>query len=411
MIRASATYYALLVCLIFGALCTSIVMISGLNHSFRKHQTLKSNLSLTSENGIQYGLAEFDAIDPIYQKFEYQKQSFQLKRLSWGFFDLLFSKQEQYGTKIERIGLLGFLKTDTTTALYLSNKNSALKLCGKTKINGNCYLPKKGVERGHLTGHFFEGKKLIYGNQSLAEKHLPSLNPVIEERISSLLNKEFEELSLESLQQKEAQIFSFAENTRILKGRRIAIQNLDLRGNLIIHAEDSIYLDGNSNLNNVILIAPKVFIDEGFEGSLQVISNKKIVIAKEAKLKYPSLIILKEQSSEDQIHRIEIQEGAIIAGGVLAFSKQPDFRKQVKIEVAKDAKIVGDLISYGQVELKGDLLGSLYANELSLNNGASNHLNYLLDASINPRGLPEDFSTISWFKDGSNKKMLISWLE
>lgn len=172
-------------------------------------------------------------------------------------------------------------------------------LVGNTKIIGDVLLPEQGVKSGNIAGTSYYGNQLIYGSVSNSIDNFPKIKnleylknfikyPTIVEGVPFELEDALE------LHQ------SFFEKTAIYQEENaIYLANISLRGNIIISSKTAIYVAASATLENLILIAPKISIDENFKGSFQAFATENIVVEKQCVLSYPSaLMLLKNEASE-----------------------------------------------------------------------------------------------------------------
>ena len=292
----------------------------------------------------------------------------------------------------------------THPTLYFPDQRQPLKLCGKTKIEGVAYLPERGLERGYLTGKPYKNDKLLYGTKRKSERTLPSLKAGL--RTSGIGDYLMNSVKIDFFQKDSS--FSFSEDTRLVSQIEPLYLNNRIEGNIVLHSFDSIIVSTNAQLENVILIAPNVRFEKGFKGTVQVIAHKRIQCDKSVFLKYPSALILNENQRNQSSHKngIFLREGAKVVGGVLLFSLQPDFRKPIRLEL-RDAVIGGLVYNQGETELKGKIIGHLYAAKFVLRSGGGNYSNHLLDAIITNKELPKGFIEPNWLKDEKTTKSVI----
>lgn len=165
---------------------------------------------------------------------------------------------------------------------------------------------------------------------------------------------------------------------------------------------------------DVILIAPEISIEDGFQGNFQAFASKRIDIGKNVLLEYPSaLCVLDKSSKSSKIPykneaNIDIHEYSIVKGVLLYFNKSAErfYHPQIKIE--QNATVYGQVYCEQNVELKGSVYGNLTTNAfISLENG-NVYQNHFFNGKINSLGLAEQFSGLH--VGLHSKKSVAKWL-
>src|SRR5690606_12628712 len=80
------------------------------------------------------------------------------------------------------------------------------------------------------------------------------------------------------------------------------LKSKSIKGNYIFISKDTINIDKSSYLEDVILVAPVIRIEDGFVGNLQAFASKTIEIGSNVMLNYPSFLCVKY----DSIHNSNI---------------------------------------------------------------------------------------------------------
>src|SRR5690606_11031361 len=86
------------------------------------------------------------------------------------------------------------------------------------------------------------------------------------------------------------------------------------KGRVIVASGDKISIKASSKLEDVIIEAPKVVIEKGFEGSIQAIASDSLDVEAGVKLMYPSAVALVPTSEKKSML---IEKGAHIEAVVL----------------------------------------------------------------------------------------------
>lgn len=401
-IPASAMGYAISFLLLTGLISSGVLFITAthkrIESSFQldEHMLMNNYLSLrlgaeTQEPGARQILHTSGDTSKVTVK-------------NWGAFRAVTARTFHGNRVVERSAIVGSLPEDPLPTLYLPNMKQAVKLCGKTRIEGEVYTSDRGFERGHIAGSHYDGEQLLYGSFKLSERQLPALKAYLSElsfEIMSRGTQKIEFLPADST-------FSFAQQTSLWTSMEAIYLTQHLEGNLIVHSFDSIVVDATANLRHVILMAPVIRFDAGFKGSVQAIAQVRITCEEGAQLNYPSALVLNEReaSDHDEGHGVFVERDARVLGGVLLQSEKGDFRHPVFLKV-QDATIGGLVYNTGESEIRGEVIGSLYTQQLSLRLGGGVYKGYFFDAKLSSRKLPEKFVFPDWLKEVSKAKSLL----
>ena len=175
----------------------------------------------------------------------------------------------------------------------------------------------------------------------------------------------------------------------------------------------SIRVERSAHLNDVILAAPVVELEDGVEGNFQVFASRSIICRKNCRLDYPSVLVLtpKTQLQDEPFDRnrnkIIIEENSMIKGVVAYTSPNDDKGYRPNIFIDSKATVAGELYCKGNLELRGTIYGTVYTKQLVVNEGGTVYLNHLYNAIIDVQKLPERYVGLV-FED--KLKDVLKWL-
>lgn len=410
MLRAGAMTYAIILSIIVGSFCMALIWISTAHRNTRAVLKNKERLIVNSLAGVDFTLnTEKHSLEKLHI---INNDTVYTTKSNWGMFSFATVTAVKNKKTLTRSLLTGIkVEPNTLPALYLSDNDKSLKLTGNTILKGELFVPKRGIERAFIQGKNFSNKDLYIGRKQTAEKRLPELNQYISALNVESIISDKDVFYLDVLPEDSS--FSFQKHTQLYEKSFPLIIREKLSGNLIISSKDSIYVSNTAQLNNIILIAPLVRFEKGFEGNVQVFSEKRVTLEENVILNYPSSIYLNDQNKDfrrSDTAMVEFKENAHLLGGVLITSTSPDYRNLVKLNINKDASIVGLVYNQGETQLKGKVIGSLFTNSFYLNTKSSNYTNHLMDAEINGQIIPEYFVFPNWLNNNNEKETFIRWL-
>ena len=397
-LKAGAMSYAIILSIVVGALCMSLIWITTSYRNTRFSLKNKEKLVVNLLTGVKATRTLKSFTEE--KLFLINNDSVHIRKENWGLFNYFVVKARKKGRTLKRSFLSGHEIRNAMPALYLSNNDKALKLTGSTKLTGSVFVPNGRVERGYIQGKNYEREKLVYGIVNESEKSLPPVSEdIITKSIDQLVSFQ-NEVFLDQLPFDS--IFEFDQPTnRYTQNIPITIDH-SLNGNLVVESKDSIFVSREAKLENVILKAPIIRFEQGFKGNVQVFAEQKIILEKDVQLEYPSSICLID--TDKNFHRsgkaiVEMEEGSSVLGGVLVLSKSPDFRNLVKLKIENESTVVGLVYNQGETMLKGKVIGSLFTKNLFLKMKSSSYENHLLDAEIDGISLPDYFLLPSWMEN------------
>lgn len=290
------------------------------------------------------------------------------------------------------------------SALYLTDKNTALTLSGNTKIIGDAQLPKAGVKKGNLEGQAYMNDKLIYGNQTLSDVILPAIN---KNRFESIFNYYLSDFDATPFLEQEN--ISFTSPLSIHRAKKMQLSRVHLKGHIMLIANQEIVVDSSAILEDVILIAPKIKFKKGFKGNVQAYAFNSIETEKKCHFNYPSILAVlnKDDSDEDKFLILGTENS--FAGSIFAYSLKYN-PKDTKVIIEENTTIMGQIHADGELTLKGDVTGCVTVNSFSLKTTSGTYKNNLLNATIDRNSLSEDFLFPLTGREEEQQKIL-KWVE
>ena len=417
MLKAGALFYAIVVTLLIAVISSSLILYAYFNRSQLQSLGLQEKVLINAASGINLLLAggssfPLDEIQIIDLYGEYS-DSVMVLRKQWGAFEIAVSKAFSKGFVSMKTAQIGAnIHDDPHIALYLADQDKPLSLCGKTEIKGTCYLPKSGAKRAYIEGQSFMGNHLINGETKISERLLPEVNKDLLESNLRYFKKDIQKndsvLYIEEVEVNDSVTRSFSQRTLLLySDHEINLENKYYHGNIRVVSAHSVYVPRTANLQDVLIYAPVVEIEDDFTGNLQVFATDSIQVGKRCSLNYPSVIaLLRTDKSKGNIE-LTIGERSILTGVLLGY--QDISINQLKIAIGKEVLIKGQVYAKGYVELKGKVAGNLTCDKFILNTPSSVYDNHLLNATIDYSGLSTHFTGVSLLQHAQSKQ-IVKWL-
>ena len=199
---------------------------------------------------------------------------------------------------------------------------------------------------------------------------------------------------------------SFFKETIVLPIHSTVIENKIIKGNFILTAPDSIYIRKNNILEDVVIMAPKIAIEEGFTGTIQVFAKESITIEKEVTLNYPSVVSLLNKEVDKKAF-VKIKEDVKIAGVVLLFGNDLLHLENLSLEIEAKGIVMGTIYCSGSLSLKSDVYGSVIASKINHKVPSSTYSNTLVDVAIDINKKPSFFIDMPIFNNSNHNYEII----
>jgi hypothetical protein len=415
-INASALYLVIVISLVIGLICSSLVVVAYFYRSeyqkkFR-HDRLKDNLN----SGIDILLASPDS--SYHQKssfglFDKEEDSVTLQKTDWGVFHLCKVQAFIQRDTLFKTFLIGNqIDSAKWGAIYLTDEDRPVSVSGKTVIKGNVFIPKAGIQSAYVDGKAYQGdKQIVSGIKLTSQKKLP----VLDDRTLSALIKDFA-LTGDSTTLSDSLSRSFLKDTKIFdfKHQVKTLEQLTLKGNIILRSDTTLTVDSTAKLNHVLVFAKSIIIKDGFKGNGQFFATDSISVGKDCGFDYPSCLGIVRYDVPKNISqvRLSIGERTTFNGLLFTYEKTPGSAKPM-ISLSKNDTIRGQLYSQDALALKDQcvLIGSTMTNRFVYRTSFTLYENYLINATFNSDILSSYYLTSPLIPEASKKKKILQWLE
>lgn len=417
-IKAGALQFAILISVVIAVTIGAFILLTHIQLKFSKQLEFSGRTIALSKTGINYAKHyEVPYQDSIYLSFESNRleESVIIKKIHWGIFDKVLSQGSIKNFEHTQAALLGgSLDSLNRLALYLEDTNTPLVVAGRTMITGNVIVPSQGVKAGNIAGNYYQGRQLIDGNVSKTASKKPAIDEdkrAYFENIlyNSTLPKEQELIALDS----KAIKHTFLQPPKwIYKSGVIHLTDQSISNNIIIKSDSLIRVSAFAKAKNIILIAPHIVIEKNADVSLQAFASKSLVIEENARLRYPSALVLMEQNNRNRVDQIEnkgiiLKEGAIAEASIVHLSTNEETIRKPKLVINEGAVVRGEVYSDEWIELFGSVEGTVYASGLASRVRGSVYKNQLFNAVINSSQLSENYSGLS---TNNSNKSIAQWV-
>ncbi|MEQ5791610.1 hypothetical protein J4E06_11145 [Muricauda sp. NFXS6] len=332
----------------------------------------------------------------------------------WGLLEKRTVTSKKGKLQFEKTAFVGY-ENPNRPALYLRDDNRPMVIVGDAKISGDAYLPERGIKMGNIKGFGYNRSQLIYGRVFRSAGQLPKLSPEVVQKLESLTSQRYMPEGKKTLLKNGMSLKnSFEEETLIVKGTFIELDNQDLIGNIVVWATDKITVGPTARLRDVVLLAPTIEIQQGTKGAFQAIASKKLVVGSQCELTYPTVLAVQKkrvyQGQENQSVEPGIYIGAdtSISGAIIYCDKNESKGRPHFLSVDTGAIIHGEVYCEQYLELKGQVFGSVSTNAfVSFENG-NTYLNHLFNGQISAEMLPNEYVGLA--NKNTTANGIVKWL-
>jgi hypothetical protein len=414
-IPASALFIVIVIALVIGILCSSLLLI-GYHYKMQVYDNnLLKKLESNANSGISFLLAEKNQVsyekDSVFDLYGDDSDSVLMKKMHWGLYDIGMVRSFAGGHAITKIWMYGYQPGEAdSSAIYLVDFGRPLSVSGTTFIKGDCFLPEAGVKRAYIEGQSFSGENLVNGTVKKSNKTLPSLNKVLQERIAGFLNKNkksaTDTMEVTGTLENDTIIRSFLEPGLLIRlSGAVNLSGKVLSGNITIMSDTTVRVDSTCMLNDILIFATGVKIENGFKGSLQVFAKDSISVGENCELRYPTALGLFKIDFQTMQPFIKIGKNTQMMGMILSHQEVTDLR-QTLISLEAGAVLDGQIYADGFLDIKGNVYGNVTCNKFILKTPSTVYENHLLNATIDRSKLSAYYAGSAILPTGQQKKII-----
>lgn len=389
MIKAHSLLYAIYVCLIVSIICGALLFISNLYNQLNLYYNLQEELYIQNQSLLNFALGNKTTQEAI-EKDENSGIEGSYETKSYGLLSVVLVQSYISNDTVSSAHFVGAQNRDKN-AIFLTNLSKSLYYSGKVKIVGNNQLPSTFIETSYINNNL--NQLTVEGKNTVSVSELPEINPNFHKIFH---DQKTERVNLSNVERIQDSLFfnSFFNITKEIVVTSPLGKSI-FKGNFILRSKDSIRINKNTVLEDVILIAPKITFEKGFTGTVQAFATKGIKLEEKVVLKYPSVLCVFNESEDES--KIRIKKECQITGAVILFGTPNNLIDKNTIEIDEKGLLVGDLYCTGKVMLKSNVYGSVYTNRFFLKTASSTYENMISDIEINTDKRPAYFISMPLF--------------
>jgi len=420
MVRASALYIVIVIALVIGIICSSLVVVAYFyreqyQRAFR-YDALQNNLN----SGINILIASQDNAYAEGKKvslFGGEADSVDLKTVVWGIYGIgVVRAFIQHDTLSRAFSMAHAIDSAKWAALYLPDEDRPVSVSGKTTLKGNAFLPQSGIREAYVDGKAYQGdKRLVIGKTYSSQRSLPPLNPVriseLEKYFALAASPNSKSLLLDSISH------SFLETPKTVPmGKNVvSLTGTRLKGNIILSSDTTVIVGSDAQLDQVLIFAPNIKVEEGFKGNCQLFARDSISVGPDCVFSYPSTLgVLRfKLNAAAMPAAINIGENVSFSGCIFAYDKSAERSKQPSINLGKKVSVSGQIYTTGLLGINDDVVinGSVFTGRFIYRSGFTVFENYVINTTINAEALSPYYLSGDIIPVAARKKKVLQWLE
>ncbi len=421
-LSAGALQFTLYIAIVIALLITAFILLVYAHKRFSITTDFIIETTQNVDKGILYALQNTITLNDTtsINLSDQDYKSLNAYRNYWGAFEKVTAVASIKKTRFVKTALIGGIQPDTEPiALYIKDNNKPLVVVGNTKIEGKAYLPRQGIKPGTIAGRSYYGSQLIYGttttvsnfpqlfNQTKAQLHQ------LKHQLSTVSQNQFLNIALG-----RAFVNSFLDPMQIVfSNTQIDLSEIELTGHIVVKSLTKITVDNSTKLKDVLLIAPEIEIKNEVKGNFQAIASKQLIVGNNVELSYPSALILNETLTPQlqnnlahqhiQNHQITIAEQSVIKGVVVYLGQPKPNNHKVQLKLNEQAKVIGEVYCNQNLELLGQVTGTVYTNNFIAKQLGSIYQNHIYNGTILASDLSQEYVGLTF---QNSKKGIVKWL-
>lgn len=420
MIKASALYMVIIIALVIGVLCSSLI-VAGYYYRLQYQKSQRYHL-LQSNAGsaVNILLASKDSdfvTAKTFSLFHLDQDSVYVQTIPWGIYTVGVAKALIQGDTLYRVfSMAQTIDSAKWAAIYLADNSRPLALSGKTSVTGDVFISPAGVNQAYVNNQAYTGDKvLIKGMIHASEKTLPALvaRPLAElqsfmQQYRGNVSGGFKSDSIGNSFLLPSLVFNFGYAVTTLSSLRLS-------GNIILFSDTTLTIDSTAVLHNVIVIAKSITVRSGFHGNCQLFAQDTIGIQGNCRFDFPSCAAVLRFTKSGIVKtqaKVGLYKNTVFAGAVFVYEAEQSVLKPA-VHIGKNVKVTGQVYSPGYVELEdqAEIAGSIFTNGFLYQSAFTRYENYLINATVSSKALSPYYLTAGLFPVAKTKQQVLQWLE
>ncbi len=409
-LKAGSLQLVMFIVVVIALLLMAFILLIHTHKRFRIQTELLTETVQNTYKGIWQAATHKDTGQDTLVLIDENERALNIHKSYWGIHDKVISESRIKTYEYSKVSLLGGHSETGRLALALKDNNKPLVLVGDVEIKGDAHIPVRGIRSGNIAGHTYYNTKYVFGNTKTIA-HFPKLNSEMVNHLKSLFIVEPDNESLIDITKQSVYKNSFKDEVLwIYSETEIHLNNVNLVGHIIIRSKTKVSINASSQLNDVLVIAPEIVVEDGFNGVIQAIASKTITIGSDCVLNYPSVLVLQKDlvgASEPERYHISINQRSIVKGSVIYLGNVNPRDVNTQITIASNSIVKGEVYCEHNLDLQGTVIGSVYTHNFIARAEGSVYQNHIYNGKIFADDLEEEYVGLPIT---NKRKKVIKWL-
>lgn len=412
----------LLVSLLVMTLLLSILSIIYFTDRGTSRLIEKQKLKLACYSSVQMALADSVLLFSDSSNIRTENFDVLLKTRQYGFWREVIASSKGIIDSVKLRYLIGIQSTENSyfdNAIVISRPNLRASVAGNTKIVGDILGTSDQIIISNIFGEppikkdYHTGVKKIDNkikSQLMPDSLFNTIAAVFDNTHSEIIIENQYELNQDELDIFEPVVVYSALNDLTINGtinsketdeillKTIGVltiqENTSVKYPALLYSDSLIIIESNCNLQNIILHSKgPIIIHEGSTfKNVQIFSEDSIYIDG-AQFDYPSIICLSvDDTIAEKKNKAIILENSIVNGSILLMTNTSGLSSnRTKIRIDKKSKVQGLIYSENNVELYGEVFGTVFTFNFWYYKEPTEYINWLINVNVNREKLNKWF--------------------
>lgn len=445
MIRNSENGYALPSVLLISMLITmmilSLVVVISFISKANSRLIERKKLELACFSAVQLAMNDSTLLYSESSSINVNDVDVNVESKHYGFFRSLTASASGINDSIKIkyvLGVKASINGYFSNAIVFSRPNLRATVAGNTQITGDIIGTSDRIVIGNIFGEPPTSKDYHKGVVKIDNNINPQLIP---DSLYEIMITEYDdyphlssnienELTSDNLNSVDPQVVHFFSEDIKISG---TIKSMDktpvilivdgkvefesesiITKHLEIIADSSVLIRKNSRIENVIIYSngPMIIEENSYFKNIQFFSTDSIHL-KNSRFDYPSIICLNVDDTDSaKQNKAIVIENSIVNGSVLLMTKTAGLSSnRTKIFVNRDSKIQGLVYCENNLELAGEITGTVYTYNFWHYKEPTEYINWLVNVNIDRNKLDDWFLLPSVFSyDGKYQILKEEWI-
>jgi hypothetical protein len=191
----------------------------------------------------------------------------------------------------------------------------------------------------------------------------------------------------------------------------LLLDKLKLKGNIVVLSDGLIEITNSCQLEDVLVFGRSIWVEEIFNGELQLFASDTINIGENSQFQYPSVIGLVNHNKEGNINpsMVNIETETSFYGIIYSACRSKVISIDPILKFGKETHFSGQIYWDGIFDIQGRVGGTISCKKFLLRTPSSIYENHLMDITIDLDSLSKHYTGIE-LTPSEKIKTIIKWL-